>query len=164
MTNALREAHRVLRPGGTLYVAEPLPTGNGHEVVSLIDDETEVRGFAQDALARLVSPSTLAGTRSSARQIASPSWSGARDRRRGELHSSTSWREATGFVTEGAKDELRDVPLEHVPVGSIFSRQDVLHAFETPQHPFDEIAVRIGAPRRAAAFSRSQTVDSGFTS
>jgi SAM-dependent methyltransferase len=52
MTNALREAHRILRPGGTLYVAEPLPTGNGHEVVSLIDDETEVRGLAQDALAK----------------------------------------------------------------------------------------------------------------
>ncbi len=52
MTNALREAHRVLRPAGTLYVAEPLPTGHGHEVVSLIDDETEVRGFAQDALSK----------------------------------------------------------------------------------------------------------------
>ena len=50
MTNALREAHRVLRRGGTLYVAEPISAGAGHEVVSLIDDETEVRAFAQAAL------------------------------------------------------------------------------------------------------------------
>lgn len=52
MVDALREAFRVLRPGGTLYVAEPISAGAGHEVVSLIDDETEVRGFAQEALDR----------------------------------------------------------------------------------------------------------------
>lgn len=52
MVNALREAYRVLRHGGTLYVAEPVAAGPGHEVVSLIDDETEVRGLAQDALAQ----------------------------------------------------------------------------------------------------------------
>ena len=52
MLVALREAHRVLRPGGTLYVAEPMSVGAGHEVVSLIDDETEVRILAQNALSR----------------------------------------------------------------------------------------------------------------
>lgn len=52
MIDALCEACRVLRPGGTLYVAEPLALGAGHEVVSLIDDETEVRALAQDALGR----------------------------------------------------------------------------------------------------------------
>jgi ubiquinone/menaquinone biosynthesis C-methylase UbiE len=52
MVNALREAHRVLRPAGTLYVAEPISAGAGHEVVSLIDDETEVRIFAQGALSQ----------------------------------------------------------------------------------------------------------------
>ena len=52
MTAALREAHRVLRSRGTLYVAEPMSVGAGHEVVSLIDDETEVRILAQQALSQ----------------------------------------------------------------------------------------------------------------
>ena len=50
MIEALREASRVLRPKGTLYVVEPIAAGPGHEVIKLIDDETEVRRQAQDAL------------------------------------------------------------------------------------------------------------------
>jgi SAM-dependent methyltransferase len=50
MVDALREAHRVLRAGGILYVVEPLAKGPGHEVIKLIDDETEVRADAQEAL------------------------------------------------------------------------------------------------------------------
>jgi len=49
---ALSEARRVLRAGGILYVVEPLAEGPGHEVVKLIDDETEVRAYAQEALER----------------------------------------------------------------------------------------------------------------
>ncbi len=50
MTNALAEAFRVLKPGGIAYVVEPVPAGPSFEVVRLIDDETYVRGLAQDAL------------------------------------------------------------------------------------------------------------------
>lgn len=50
MVNALREAFRVLRRGGQLYVAEPIAAGPGHELVRIIDDETEVRAQAQAAL------------------------------------------------------------------------------------------------------------------
>lgn len=47
---ALEEAARVLRPGGTLYVAEPLCEGSGFEVHRPVDDETAVRGEALKAL------------------------------------------------------------------------------------------------------------------
>jgi SAM-dependent methyltransferase len=51
MVDALREAARVLRAGGVVYVAEPLPDGKFFEVVSIVDDELEVRLAAQRALA-----------------------------------------------------------------------------------------------------------------
>ena len=50
MVNALAEAHRVLRPGGVAYIAEPVAAGPGHKVSRLIDDETEVRAHAQAAI------------------------------------------------------------------------------------------------------------------
>lgn len=50
MVNALAEAHRVVRPGGVVYVAEPVAAGLGHQVSRLIDDETTVRADAQRAL------------------------------------------------------------------------------------------------------------------
>jgi SAM-dependent methyltransferase len=49
---ALAEARRVIRPGGAVYVAEPLAEGNFFELTRLVDDETEVRAAAQAALAR----------------------------------------------------------------------------------------------------------------
>ncbi|MGE0881251.1 MAG: class I SAM-dependent methyltransferase [Acidimicrobiia bacterium] len=52
MDTALAEACRVLRPGGILYASEPIAQGSGHELVAIIDDETEVRALAQDALDR----------------------------------------------------------------------------------------------------------------
>ncbi len=51
MVTALAEAYRVLKPGGTAYVVEPVPAGPSFEVVRLIDDETQVRALAQEALA-----------------------------------------------------------------------------------------------------------------
>ncbi len=52
MDAALAEAQRVLRPGGTLYVSEPIAEGTGHQLVAIIDDETTVRALAQAALDR----------------------------------------------------------------------------------------------------------------
>ncbi len=43
---ALAEAARVLKPGGEVYVSEPLPWGPFFEAVRPIDDETWVRGAA----------------------------------------------------------------------------------------------------------------------
>jgi hypothetical protein len=47
---ALVEACRVLRPGGQVYVAEPLPEGSYFELMSLVEDERVVRAAAQLAV------------------------------------------------------------------------------------------------------------------
>ena len=49
-TAALGEAARVLRPGGVVYVVEPLAEGDYFELVSMVEDEVEVREAAQRAL------------------------------------------------------------------------------------------------------------------
>lgn len=48
---ALREAARVVRSGGLVYVVEPLAEGDYFELTSLVEDELEVRQAAQRALA-----------------------------------------------------------------------------------------------------------------
>jgi SAM-dependent methyltransferase len=48
---ALREARRVLRPAGAVYVAEPLAQGDYFALTSVVEDELEVREAAQNALA-----------------------------------------------------------------------------------------------------------------
>jgi len=48
---ALAEARRVTRPGGAVYVAEPLAEGDFFELTRVVDDETGVRAAAQAALA-----------------------------------------------------------------------------------------------------------------
>jgi SAM-dependent methyltransferase len=50
-SRALREARRVLRSDGAVYVAEPLPEGSYFALTSLVEDEVEVRAAAQRALA-----------------------------------------------------------------------------------------------------------------
>jgi SAM-dependent methyltransferase len=51
MGRALEQAARVLRPGGLLYVQEPLARGPAFELLRAVDDETEIRAAALRALA-----------------------------------------------------------------------------------------------------------------
>jgi SAM-dependent methyltransferase len=50
MPQALKEAARVLRPGGWLYVSEPVYAGRLNAIVRLYNDEGSVRAAAQQAL------------------------------------------------------------------------------------------------------------------
>jgi len=50
MADALAEAKRVVKPGGTVYVGEPIASGRGFELNAPIDDETSVRSSAYDAI------------------------------------------------------------------------------------------------------------------
>ena len=51
MLAALAEARRVVRPGGLVYVAEPLAEGQFYAMVKLVEDEDHVRAAAQQTLA-----------------------------------------------------------------------------------------------------------------
>jgi SAM-dependent methyltransferase len=50
LAGALREARRVLRRDGLVYVAEPLAEGDFFELTRMVEDEVEVRAAAQRAL------------------------------------------------------------------------------------------------------------------
>jgi ubiquinone/menaquinone biosynthesis C-methylase UbiE len=50
MPAALKEARRVLRPDGSVYVAEPVPEGEFFELTRLVDDELAVLRAAQQAV------------------------------------------------------------------------------------------------------------------
>ena len=50
LTRSLREARRVLRPDGIVYVAEPLAEGDFFALTSLVEDELEARSAVQAAL------------------------------------------------------------------------------------------------------------------
>ena len=54
MDQALAEVARVLRPGGWLYVSEPVYAGELNELIRLFNDEGVVRAAAQAALDRAV--------------------------------------------------------------------------------------------------------------
>jgi SAM-dependent methyltransferase len=52
LDTALGEAARVLRPGGMLYVQEPVADGAYFELLRAVDDETAVRAAAKEAIGR----------------------------------------------------------------------------------------------------------------
>jgi len=71
MVTALHEAHRVVRPGGTVSVIEPVAQGLGHDVDALVDDETHVRAVAQAAVNQVL-PELFVETHNEALVMATP--------------------------------------------------------------------------------------------
>lgn len=56
LANALRETSRVSRPGAPIVVVEPLAEGTFFEAMRPLEDETELRLAAQNALTRACAP------------------------------------------------------------------------------------------------------------
>lgn len=59
MRPALLEAARVAKPGHRIVVIEPLAEGSFFSVLSLVEDETEVRSAAQDAVREALDDGTF---------------------------------------------------------------------------------------------------------
>jgi SAM-dependent methyltransferase len=130
MSAALDEAARVVRPDGLVYVAEPLAQGDFYELVSIVDDEDEVRDAAQRALAAAAS--------SGLRQIATEDY---------ELVSHT-----------GDLDALRRrlVAVDHERAAIFEVHRDALERrFGELGEPAEEGGRRFRQTIRAAVFSRA---------
>lgn len=110
MDQALAEVARVLKPGGWLYVSEPIFGGALNEIVRLYNDENTVRRAAQAALDRALAAGRF--------------WEFAAERRFAQPAHFRDWTEfeqrmlypsfADHFITPALADRVRAAFLPHM--------------------------------------------------
>lgn len=122
MDRALAEVARVLRPGGWLYVSEPVYAGPFNEVTRLFNDEGTVRAQAQAALDRALA--TGAWTQAAEQRFETPvAFASFADFEQRMMHPTF----ADHDITEALRKQVRD------RYGS-FARPDGSVSFTRPMH------------------------------
>jgi ubiquinone/menaquinone biosynthesis C-methylase UbiE len=127
MATGLAEACRVLRPGGVIYVCEPVAAGAFFTVCQPVDDETLVRKQAQAALAAACHPDSGRCLHRESElfylhRLELPSFEAFRER----IVSANSEREATFDSQDQALRDLFEGMAERTESGA--------YAFDQPGH------------------------------
>jgi ubiquinone/menaquinone biosynthesis C-methylase UbiE len=125
MKAALHEAVRVLRPGGVLWVWEPIAEGPSHLLTQPLDDETQVRAAAKAELDKGLPGMTLV----TEREVETPYLLESFDAFKEQMIAVDPAREKAFSNVEHELRERFDTLGEDTPDGRLFPQPCRLHVF-----------------------------------